>query len=391
MTYPAQIPSLEQNRRDTRIDVLRALALLTIFIDHVPGNTLDTLTYKNFGFSDAAEAFVLISGISVALAYGGKFIAGDWLKPTLKLWRRAGVLYVAHIAVTMAAIALFCFGATVAARPDLLTQINLEPIFTKTPETLIGIVTLGHQLGYNNILPVYAAIMLAAPLALWMAPRRPAATLAVSGAVWLAAGIWQVAPHNYPEPGFWFMNPLSWQFLFFIGLVGAVHVRQGGTIPVRGWAVALAGAYAVFALVWVRTPLWGVVSWFGLPPVLGGFDKTFLSLPRLLHVLAVAYLVISLCSVSSALRWSLDHPLVVLGRRSLPVFIAGTLLAMVAQVLRLLHGGGPFYDASLLIAGTIAQFALAYYLDWQARLGKAQPADARAARQARPAYATVRN
>ncbi|TIU89360.1 MAG: hypothetical protein E5W03_04260, partial [Mesorhizobium sp.] len=53
--------------RDTRIDVLRALALLTIFVDHVPGTVFENWTYKNFGFSDAAEAFVLISGISVAL------------------------------------------------------------------------------------------------------------------------------------------------------------------------------------------------------------------------------------------------------------------------------------------------------------------------------------
>ena len=44
--------------RDTRIDVLRALALLTIFVDHVPGTPFEHLTYKNFGFSDAAEAFV---------------------------------------------------------------------------------------------------------------------------------------------------------------------------------------------------------------------------------------------------------------------------------------------------------------------------------------------
>ncbi|TIN29889.1 MAG: hypothetical protein E5Y32_35335, partial [Mesorhizobium sp.] len=46
--------------RDTRIDVFRALALLIIFVDHVPGTVFETLTYKNFGFSDAAEAFVLI-------------------------------------------------------------------------------------------------------------------------------------------------------------------------------------------------------------------------------------------------------------------------------------------------------------------------------------------
>ena len=41
--------------------------------------SFENLTYKNFGFSDAAEAFVLISGISVALAYGTKFQPGGRL------------------------------------------------------------------------------------------------------------------------------------------------------------------------------------------------------------------------------------------------------------------------------------------------------------------------
>ena len=43
--------------RDTRLDVIRAIALITIFINHVPGNPLEWLASKNFGFSDAAEAF----------------------------------------------------------------------------------------------------------------------------------------------------------------------------------------------------------------------------------------------------------------------------------------------------------------------------------------------
>ncbi|TIT25777.1 MAG: hypothetical protein E5W78_21195, partial [Mesorhizobium sp.] len=88
-----RIPDTRIQERDTRIDVFRALALLIIFVDHVPGTVFETLTYKNFGFSDAAEAFVLISGMSVALAYGSKFEPGNRLMATLKLWRRAGVLY----------------------------------------------------------------------------------------------------------------------------------------------------------------------------------------------------------------------------------------------------------------------------------------------------------
>jgi hypothetical protein len=45
--------------RDPRIDFLRRAALLTIFIDHVPGNFLGTFALRNLGFSDAAELFVL--------------------------------------------------------------------------------------------------------------------------------------------------------------------------------------------------------------------------------------------------------------------------------------------------------------------------------------------
>ncbi|CCV06411.1 OpgC [Mesorhizobium metallidurans STM 2683] len=355
--------------RDTRIDVFRALALLTIYVNHVPGTAYEYLTYKNFGFSDAAEAFVLISGMSVALAYGTKFQPGSRLLATLKIWRRAGVLYVAHIVTTVVVMAIFCAAAVLAKRPDILAMINIEPLMRKTPEVLVGIVTLGHQLGYNNILPVYAVLLLMTPVFLLFISSRPLATLAVSGTLWLVAGIYQIAPPNYPEPGFWFLNPLSWQFLFNIGLAAMLHVRRGGTIPVNRWLVGAAGAYVLTALVWVHTPLWGQITWFNLPVVIGGFDKTFLSLPRLLHILAVSYLVVAIPSVSNLFRTSRDHPLAILGKRSLPVFIAGTVIAMAAQVMKLINPGGFAYDSLLIAAGIAMQFALAYYLEWLSGIG----------------------
>ncbi|MEK1933651.1 MAG: OpgC domain-containing protein, partial [Pararhizobium sp.] len=70
--------------RDTRLDVFRALCLITIFVNHVPGQYLEYLTPKNFGFSDSAEAFVLISGLSAGLAYGRKFNVGNRLALSLK-------------------------------------------------------------------------------------------------------------------------------------------------------------------------------------------------------------------------------------------------------------------------------------------------------------------
>ncbi|TIX06270.1 MAG: hypothetical protein E5V44_13325, partial [Mesorhizobium sp.] len=132
--------------------------------------------------------------------------------------------YVAHIVTTMAVMALFCAAAVFARRPELLKLINIEPLMKNTPEVLVGIVTLGHQLGYNNILPVYAVLLLLAPAFLLLISYRPVPALVLSGALWLVVGIWQIAPPNYPEPGFWFLNPLSWQFLFNIGLAAMLHV-----------------------------------------------------------------------------------------------------------------------------------------------------------------------
>jgi hypothetical protein len=59
--------------RDLRVDVLRGIALIMIFIDHLPGNRLSLITLHSFGFCDAAEMFVLLSGFSSMIAYGGTF------------------------------------------------------------------------------------------------------------------------------------------------------------------------------------------------------------------------------------------------------------------------------------------------------------------------------
>ncbi len=357
------------SQRDTRIDVFRALALLTIFVNHVPGTLFEHLTHKNLGFSDSAEAFVLISGIAFGLAYGGKFEPGNRLLMTLKAWRRAGVLYITHIMTTVATLAIFSAAALAFARPDLLKLINIELIINDTPEALVGIATLGHQVGYNNILSMYAVVLMTMPFFLLIGSVSLRLMVIVPGAVWLGAGVLQIAPHNFPGEGVWFLNPLSWQFLFVIGMAGMMHVRRGGEIRPNRVMAAGAVFYLVGALLWVRIPLWGIETASGLPTVVTGFDKTFLSASRLLHILAIAYLVVSVPWLSNLARTRPDHPLAVLGKHSLPVFVAGTLLAMVAQVMKVVHPGGVSYDAALIASGIALQFAFAYYLDWLPRIG----------------------
>lgn len=195
--------------RDTRLDVIRALALLTIYVNHVPGTIYENLTHKNAGFSDAAEAFVLISGIAAGLAYGTRFEPGQRLVTTLKAFRRAGVLYVAHMMATFATLAIFAAGALWFAAPELLEKINIRPLMESTPEALVGLVTLGHQLGYNNILSMYAVVLVMLPGFLALMRYSPALALGVSGMIWLAAGLWRIGPPNFPNDGVWFLNPLS--------------------------------------------------------------------------------------------------------------------------------------------------------------------------------------
>jgi hypothetical protein len=365
--------------RDTRIDVFRALALLTIFVNHVPGTIYEHLTHKNLGFSDAAEAFVLISGIAVGLAYGAKFQPGARLLTGLKMWRRAGVLYTTHIMTTMATLAIFCGTAIFLKRQEFLSQINIKPVMDHPVEAFFGIVTLGHQLGYNNILSMYAVLLLMAPAFLLLGRISLSLMVGVSGVLWLLAGIYRIAPHNYPTEGVWFLNPLSWQFLFVIGIAGTMHIRNGGRIPANAWLIGASAAYLLIALAWVRLPLWGIDPSMGLPAVLTGFDKTFLSTPRLLHVLAASYLIVAIPAISNLARTAPDHPLAILGKHSLPVFIAGTLLAMAAQVMKLVNPGGLPYDTLLIATGIVVQFALAYYLEWLPRIGWGGKSAAKAA------------
>jgi hypothetical protein len=360
--------------RDTRLDVLRGLALITIFINHVPGQIFEYLTTKNFGFSDAAEAFVLISGIAVGLAYGSRFQPGKRLQTGIKAVKRAFTLYLAHMITTFMTLAMFMSGAWLFHRPGLLCEINILAILTNLKDGIPSLLLLGHQIGYNNILPMYGALMLMVPIVLMLNAINPILALAVSGCVWLLAGIYQIAPHNMLIEGYWFLNPLSWQFLFTIGIVAMMHVRRGGKLPQHPILFALACGYVAFSFVWVVGQLWDIgntLGALGLPPVLTGFDKTFLSLPRLLHVLALTYLVINIPALSRLLRRPADHPLTILGRHSLNIFVAGTILAMVGQVVLYINNKDQIIGPLFVVAGIAAQFAYAYHLERKRQFGKA--------------------
>ena len=55
------LPALAAER-DLRLDLFRGVALWLIFLDHIPENIVNWFTLRNYGFSDATEIFIFISG-----------------------------------------------------------------------------------------------------------------------------------------------------------------------------------------------------------------------------------------------------------------------------------------------------------------------------------------
>src|SRR5215470_15186800 len=83
--------------RDLRLDLFRGLALWLIFLDHIPSNIVNWITIRNYGFSDATEIFVFISGFTAAFVYGRAMREQGALVASARILKRTWQIYVAHI------------------------------------------------------------------------------------------------------------------------------------------------------------------------------------------------------------------------------------------------------------------------------------------------------
>ena len=68
--------------RDLRLDLFRGIGLWMIFLDHIPHDVVAWLTLRNYGFSDAAEFFVFISGYLAGYIYGPAVRGGEFVAVT---------------------------------------------------------------------------------------------------------------------------------------------------------------------------------------------------------------------------------------------------------------------------------------------------------------------
>src|ERR1700680_2656888 len=203
--------------RDLRLDLFRGVGLWMIFLDHVPDDFVSWLTLRNYGFSDAAEFFVFISGYLAGYIYGPIIGGGYLLAAAKRLWTRAGQMYVAHIMLFLLFTAQIARTVRKFDNPMYEDEFNVHS-FLEHPDVLIGqALTLRYKPVNLDVLPLYISLIAASPLILWCLMRRPNFTLAGSAILYVLARRfdWNLAP--YPPGTTWYFNPFAWQLMFVFG------------------------------------------------------------------------------------------------------------------------------------------------------------------------------
>ena len=206
-------------RQPNAVDFWRGFALITIFIDHIPGIIYAKYTLVNFSISDAADLFVFLAGWSLRLMAEGGSRRRTTGEVVMRLFGRAFEIYTAQILITMLAIAILAASAMALNNPLLLQWHNAAAVFDDPVRAHIGLAILSHHLGYFDILPLYVVLMAMAPAFATLDRLAPALLLPVSLAIYLCALAFRITPPSWPVSGSWFFNPLAWQLIFVLGFV----------------------------------------------------------------------------------------------------------------------------------------------------------------------------
>jgi hypothetical protein len=359
--FVGELPELKGRARDLRIDACRGIALWFIFLDHVPNNSGCWLTLRNYGFSDAAEVFMFVSGVTCALAYGKTLRFEGWTGVIRRTLRRSWDIYVAFLLLTLACAILVHLAGGGRLADDSNTRILLD----HPGATLAHAAILQYRPVNTDVLPIFVLLHLSFAPLLWLLLRVPNVTLGASLALYALVHVFGWTLPAWPN-GHWAFNPLAWQLLVVLGAWWMIEDRS-----VRPWvtsrtALALAVLYLLLSLVIVLSsrikPLESLVPQT-LSQLLYPLDKSNFDPLRLLHFLAIA--VLAAWFVPRDWRW-LKTPVmrgaIRCGQNSLPIYCVGVLLAFASHMALLNISDGLAMQIALSLGGIGAMIATATLL-----------------------------
>jgi hypothetical protein len=354
--------------RDLRLDLFRGIALWLIFLDHVPNNIVAWFTIRNYGFSDATEIFIFISGYTAAFVYGRAMISRGFIIAGARILKRAWQIYVAHIFLFAIYIAEISYVASSFENPLYVEEMNALD-FLKQPEiTIIQALLLKFKPVNMDVLPLYIVLLLLFPLVLWLLIRN--ASVALAASVVLYALTWHFGWNipSYPS-GYWYFNPFAWQLLFVFGawcaLGGAKRLAPMLRAPATMW---LAIGYLVFAfgvtLTW-HFPRLAAFMPHWLSEWMYPIDKTNLDVLRFAHFLALAALTVRFVPRHwPALQSKWFRPAILCGQHSLEIFCLGVFLAFAAHFVMVELYGGLHIQVLLSLAGILIMIGTAKVISW---------------------------
>ena len=365
---------IDGDRRDLRLDACRGLALWFIFIDHIPGNALDWLTLRNYGFSDTTEVFVFVSGYTCMIAYGGALREQGWPTIMTRALRRGWEIYAAFLLLV---IAYFVLIWVAGGGSRYLDVTNTRFFFGNPGAATIHAVILQYTPVNTDILPTFVLLHLAFPALLWLMIRSAAVALAASFVLYLMVQIFSWHMPAWPSGELYF-NPLAWQILF---VFGAWYADRGAgrlkTILQSRAVLVLAVLYLAFSLAitlsWQIKPLEGFIP-EAVSRLIYPIYKSHLAPVRLLHFLALAVVVSRL----TPRDWhGLMSPwltaMIRCGENSLAIYCLSVLLSFMGFVILTQFSGTLAMQAVVSMAGIVLMVAAATLMTWEAKLDRRGP------------------
>jgi hypothetical protein len=356
------------SQRDLRLDFFRGIALWLIFVDHIPRNVVNWFTVRNYGFSDAAEIFVFISGYTAAYVYARAMRERGFGPASIRILKRVWQLYVAHVFLLVIFFAQISYVARTFENPLFAEEMNIVELLQQPEVTLPHAMLLQFNPANMDILPVYIVLLLAFPPVLWLMLLAPTTTLMASVALYVAASIFDWNFWSFPA-GYWVINPLCWQLLFVFGAWCAVQGSRRMSVIVRSpVTLTIAALYLLFAFVvvmsWYR-PWLAAYKPDWLHEFLYPIDKTNLDVLRLAHFLAVAVIVARLVPADwTALKSPLLRPAILCGQHSLETFCASIFLSFAAHFVITEVSGGVLMQILVSIAGIGIMCGIAALITW---------------------------
>ncbi len=371
---------MSDSGRDLRLDFACGLSLVFIYVNHVWSAPLSWLTTRNYGFSDATEIFVFISGYVATLAYRGVLERRGAVVTTARIYRRVWRLYVAHVFVFFLYVAQISYVSTTLNTSVYAEETGVLRLFDEPHVMLTSALVLGYRPANLDILPLYIVLLLCFPLVLVGLVRAPGRTLAVSFALYVLASVVEINLPGAPgaEGSGWYFNPFCWQFLFVLAGYCAMRRTAGRRIvPAGPWPVALGVAMILFAFYVTLT--WHVPSLSdAVPPWLARLiypiSKTDMDPLRLLHFCALAVVVARVVPPTAGwLSTAFAREVRRLGEKGLEVFCLGVILSLMVHFVLTEIEAGPFLASAITLAGVLGLAAVARLSDWYEKVVDGAP------------------